>query len=107
MELKYGSTSFQLKLPPERLAGVIEPAIDLPAESSGEVIGAALDGCEPILSGFAPEDRVVIVTSDITRYTGSEIYLPLLVERLNRLGIPDRNIEITDRSRHPPQTDAP
>ena len=94
MELKYGSTSFPLEFPPERLAGVIEPAIDLPAESSEEIIGATLDGCEPILSGFAPEDRVVIVTSDITRYTGSEIYLPLMVERLNRRGIPDRNIEI-------------
>jgi nickel-dependent lactate racemase len=33
-------------------------------------------------------------TSDITRYTGSEVYLPLLVERLNRQGIPDRDIEI-------------
>ncbi len=94
MELKYGSTSFPLEFPPERLAGVIEPAIDLPAESSEEIIGLALDGCEPILSGFAPEDRVVIVTSDITRYTGSELYLPLMVERLNRRGIPDRNIEI-------------
>jgi nickel-dependent lactate racemase len=94
LELKYGSTSFPLALPPERLADIIEPAIDLPAESSKEIIDAALDGCEPILSGFAPEDRVVVITSDITRYTGSEIYLPLLVERLNRHGIPDRNIEI-------------
>ena len=94
MELKYGSTSVPFALPPEHLAGIIEPAIDLPAESSEEIINAALDDCAPILSGFAPEDRVVIVTSDITRYTGSEIYLPLLVERLNRYGIPDRNIEI-------------
>ncbi|MDR3578476.1 MAG: nickel-dependent lactate racemase [Oryzomonas sp.] len=94
MDLKYGSTSFPLTLPPKRLAGVIAPAMDLPAESSEEIIGAALDDCEPILSGFVPEDRVVIVTSDITRYTGSEIYLPLLVERLSRRGIPDRNIEI-------------
>lgn len=94
MELKYGSTSFPFSLPPERLACVIEPAIELPAASPEEIISAALDGCELILSGFAPKDRVVIVTSDITRYTGSEIYLPILVERLNRRGIPDRNIEI-------------
>ena len=94
MELKFGSTFFPLALPPEHLAGVIEPAIDLPEESADEIINTALDGCEPILSGFMPEDRVVVVTSDITRYTASEIYLPLLVERLNRRGIPDRNIEI-------------
>ena len=94
MDLKYGSTSFPLALPPERLAGVIEPALPLPAQSPEGIIEAALDGCESLMAGFAPGDRVVIVTSDITRYTGSEIYLPLLVERLNRRGIPDRNIEI-------------
>jgi len=32
---------------------------------------------------FRPGERVAIVTSDITRYTGSEIYLPLLVEELS------------------------
>ena len=36
----------------------------------------------------------MIITSDITRYTGSELYLPLLVERLNQQGIPDSDIEI-------------
>ena len=37
---------------------------------------------------------MVIVTSDVTRPTGSEVYLPLLVDRLNRAGIRDRDIEI-------------
>ena len=41
-----------------------------------------------------PGESVVIVTSDITRYTASELYLPLLIERLNRAGIPDNAIEI-------------
>ncbi|HEX9079862.1 MAG TPA: nickel-dependent lactate racemase [Desulfuromonadaceae bacterium] len=94
MELKYGSTSFDLDLPPARLAGVISPPIPLPAASPEEIVTRALDASQPIISGFRPGDRVVIVTSDITRYTASEIYLPLLVERLNRQGIPDRNIEI-------------
>ena len=39
-------------------------------------------------------EKIVIVTSDITRYTGSEIYLPILIEELNRCGIVDNNIEI-------------
>jgi len=94
VDLKYGSASFPLHLPTDRLDAVIEPAIDPPLQSPEEIVTRALDACQPIISGFAAEDRVVIVTSDITRYTGSEIYLPLLVERLNRQGIPDRNIEI-------------
>ena len=94
MELKYGSTSFDLDLPPDRLAGVISPSVPLPAESPEEIITRALDACQATISAFRPGDKVVIVTSDITRYTASEIYLPLLVERLNRQGIPDRDIQI-------------
>jgi nickel-dependent lactate racemase len=94
MELKYGSTAFTLDLPPERLAGVVAPSLIVVDESPAEIIEAALDACNHFLSSFRPGEKVVIVTSDITRYTGSEIYLPLLVERLNRKGIADGDIEI-------------
>lgn len=94
MRLKYGSTSFPLDLSPPRLAGIIQPSVPEPAESPEETITAALDTCQPVVSSFRPGEKVVIVTSDITRYTGSEVYLPLLAERLNRQGIPDRDMEI-------------
>lgn len=94
MELKYGSTSFTIDLPPERLAGVIVPSLSPPAQSPHEIIARALDACQPAISRYKAGEKVVIVTSDITRYTGSEIYLPLLVERLNRQGVADRDIEI-------------
>jgi nickel-dependent lactate racemase len=93
MELKYGSTSFTIDLPPEHLAGVVVPTPFLSVKAPVELITAALDSCTQ-LSEFQPGERVVIVTSDITRYTGSEIYLPLLVERLNRQGIADQDIDI-------------
>ena len=92
--LKYGSTSFHLTLPAERMAGVIEPAITTFSQSPEEIITQALDSCQPTIATFRRGDKIVIVTSDITRYTGSEIYLPLLVERLNKQGIPDQDIEI-------------
>ncbi len=94
MELKYGSTSFPLNLPPERLAGVITPSPIVIDASPVEIIKTALDACNKSISSFRTGEKVVIVTSDITRYTGSEIYLPLLVERLNRQGIADDDIEI-------------
>jgi nickel-dependent lactate racemase len=94
MELKYGSTTFPLELPPQRLAGVIAPSPCSVSESPEAIITAALDGCAAVFSTFKSGEKVVIVTSDITRYTGSEIYLPLLVERLNRQGIADADIEI-------------
>ncbi len=94
MELKYGSTAFFLDLPPDRPAGVIAPPPIDSVESPADILEAALDACHQAISSFTPGDTVVIVTSDITRYTGSELYLPLLVERLNRQGIADGDIEI-------------
>jgi nickel-dependent lactate racemase len=94
MELKYGSTLSVLELPPEHLAGVIAPPLISVDTSPAAIIEDALKSCHHIFSTFIPGEMVVIVTSDITRYTGSEIYLPMLVDCLNRHGIADADIEI-------------
>jgi nickel-dependent lactate racemase len=94
MELKYGSTTLHLEIPQERLLGCLNANSPIPEESPEQIIAASLDGCRDTMAGFCPEEKVVIVTSDITRYTASEIYLPLLVERLNAQGVKDSNIEI-------------
>ena len=94
MELKYGSTTFTIDLSLGHLAGVVAPPLIAVAESPEDIIEEALDSCCDFLSNVKSGEKVVIVTSDITRYTGSEIYLPLLVGRLNRQGIADGDIEI-------------
>jgi nickel-dependent lactate racemase len=94
MKLKYGETSFDISLPPERLRGEIAANPLVPAASPEELVFAALSNCDSVIESFKTSDRVVIITSDITRYTGSEIYLPILVDRLNRAGIDDCRIEI-------------
>jgi nickel-dependent lactate racemase len=73
---------------------VIEASVPIPVRSPETIISSALDNCQSAISSFKPGEKIVIVTSDVTRYTGSEVYLPLLVERLNRQGIPDGDIEI-------------
>ncbi|ACM19195.1 lactate racemase [Geotalea daltonii FRC-32] len=93
MLLRYGETTFSLQIPPGRLLGELRtdnPASDPPFQ----LIDRAISDCEPYLSSFTKGEKVVIVTSDITRYTGSDLYLPLLVDRLNQAGISDRDIEI-------------
>ncbi len=93
MNLSYGSTVWQLSLPPQRMAGIITSAPPVPDQTPEEIITTALDSCR-FAETCRAGDNVVIITSDITRYTGSEIYLPLMVERLNRIGIGDDCIEI-------------
>ena len=94
MLLKYGDTAFDCGVAEGRLAGVIRAVVPEPAAGTGQLVSAALDQCEEELALFQRGERVVIVTSDITRHTGSEIYLPLLVERLTRSGIRESDIEI-------------
>ncbi|WP_407931892.1 lactate racemase domain-containing protein [Geomesophilobacter sediminis] len=94
MDFRCGDNVFPAELPPERVLAVLRPQGISPAGAPEELVERALDGCADQLSRFQAGEKVVIVTSDITRATGSEVYLPILVDRLNRAGIPDRDIEI-------------
>ncbi len=95
IELKYGQRTQTGKLPVA--AQVLVPQISPPTQSAVEMVRQALRkplGGPPLAEIVHANEQVVIITSDITRYTGSEIYLPLLVEELNRCGIPDAQISI-------------
>ncbi len=94
LELKYGSGTFACRLDGARiLTAATLPAPADPAALVGDALRAPI-GSPTLDEIVRPGEKVVIVTSDITRYTGSEIYLPVLVERLNACGIPDEDIEI-------------
>lgn len=94
IELKYGGSSFLCQLPNARL---LQPE-QLPKPPAAEpLIRDALVnpiGSLPLDIILKSGERIAIVTSDITRYSGSEIYLPILVDELNEIGIPDGDIEI-------------
>jgi nickel-dependent lactate racemase len=95
IKLKYGNGYQQALLP--GVAAQLVPS-DTSVPSTPEIlIRQALR--EPLGTAspaeiFSAGEQVVIVTSDITRYTGSEIYLPILVEFLNAAGIADPDISI-------------
>jgi nickel-dependent lactate racemase len=91
--LKYGSKVISKELQARVLTS--ETPQKLP-DSEEEIRRAlACPIASPSLAQIVKADeRVAIVTSDITRYTGSEIYLPILVEELNRCGVDDNDIEI-------------
>jgi len=108
VDLKYANGKQSGELPFE--APTLQPQIAPPGLCAEEMIRKALAepiGMPPLTATFGAEDRVVIVTSDITRYTGSEIYLPLLVEQLNNCGIANEQISVLIAlGIHRPQTEA-
>ena len=107
MELKYGEQTFVLTLPEPARQQVLRVTPPMSQETPEMLVEQALDSCAAQISTFRPGERVVIVTSDITRYTGSEVYLPLLVACLNRAGVRDADITIIIAlGIHRKQTDA-
>jgi nickel-dependent lactate racemase len=91
--LKYGLESFDIALKARVLEAVPASGLPDPASQIRRALASPI-GTPPLAEIIRPGERVAIVTSDITRYTGSELYLPILVDELNRCGIADRDIEI-------------
>jgi len=91
--LKYGSEALSLNLQAHILTAVSPRERPEPTEEISRALANPI-GSPSLKEIVVPGERVVIITSDITRYTGSELYLPLLVTELNRCGIPDHDIEI-------------
>jgi len=92
--LKYGTAAFSCRLPEARL---LRP--NLPSETGNprDLVQAALDApiaSAPLSDIVRPGEKVLVVTSDITRYTSSEVYLPVLLDRLNGIGVADKDIEV-------------
>ena len=93
ISLKYGKNIIDCQLPE---ATILQASVTT-ATDPHAMMAQALDspyGGHHLEERVTPGDSVAIITSDITRYTASELYLPLLIERLNRAGIPDKDIEI-------------
>lgn len=91
--LKYGNTEISAKLNARQLSADPPGWLPDPEQEIRDSLAAPV-GTPPLAEIVAAGDKVVIVTSDITRYTGSEIYLTILVAELNRCGIADADIEI-------------
>jgi len=94
MILKYGDSFFDLDPARFNQSQVLALKQYLADKSPIELIKAAFESCTKEFGKFIPGERVVIVTSDVTRYSGSELYLPMLVDKLNSIGIKDSDITI-------------
>lgn len=97
-KIKYGNELLDIEIPDGADLTVMLPKEHEEKTATEEEI--VLDAlAHPVGSGLLGDeiskgDRVCILTNDITRLTRSHIYIPVLVEELNRIGIPDEDITI-------------
>ena len=95
--LKYGKEVLPLVMPSDNLLDVIQPKEIHVPKHPVKLIESALDASThgpPFDTLFKRGDKTTIVVSDITRYTGSHLYLPVMINRLNSIGVPDKDIRV-------------
>ena len=94
--LKYGKNSVSFSLKNEHYE-ILQPAKIEAASNIEQYLADVIDkpsGCPPLDQIFFVDGRILIVVSDVTRYTGAEFFLPILLQRLNKAGILDAQISI-------------
>lgn len=95
---KYGSKVINLQLDDKNVLTTLHSKELEPIKDIEKELNALLDnpiGTKPFDQIFKKNDEVLIVVSDVTRlWIKTAAFLPIIVNRLNKLGIDDKNITI-------------
>lgn len=81
-------------------ARIIKEVRTEPAEVMQDVPAGVLQairnpiGCEPLEKIVKPGQTVAFICNDLTRVANSYDFMPVLVNEMNRLGVPDENMHI-------------
>lgn len=97
IRLKYGDGELTAEAPDGIFAGTIGPGTPEPAESPDEVIRRALDtpiGSAPLVELARGARTASILIPGKTRVAATRVYVPALVDELERAGVPRDGIEV-------------
>lgn len=108
VEIPYGEEKTAIDIPTKNLLQIIRPKKALPAENPKQKIINALNNpinSKPLHILAKNKGNAVIVADDNTRLTPTKIIVPLIIDELNKAGIPDDKIKvITALGTHRPMT---
>ena len=93
----YGPGGLSFAVPDENLLYVATPEeLTAPPEPRAAVLAALAHpvGTAPLARMVQPGQRVVLLCDDLTRPTPQDLIVPLLLDELNRGGVPDTQITI-------------
>lgn len=97
LNLAYGHSTLPVRLPADRVQAVIEPRAEGEPGSETDLLAQALArpiGTPRLRDLATPGQKVVIVTSDLTRPCPSERLLPPILDELAAAGVDDGDITI-------------
>lgn len=97
-QLNYGRGQLTVSLPEKNIQAVIEGRPVAAVDDVAAAVRAAVRrpiGAPPLDQVVAAGDKVAVVVSDITRqWLRYDLFLPTLLDELNRAGVPDRQITL-------------
>ena len=97
VSLNYGYTSIALDIPDKNYMGTLSPKeISEVANPDIEVRRALANpiGCKKLKELVSPQDKVIILASDVSRPSPSSILLPPIIKELNKAGVSNNQITI-------------
>lgn len=97
VSIPYGKNRLSFSIPKANLCEILRPnQVSFPKNERDE-IESAIDnpiGSEKLEKIVKPQDKVIIICEDIARLTPVDRIIPLLLDRLNSIGVPDKDIKI-------------
>jgi lactate racemase len=97
LSVRYGDQTLSVDIPADNLAFEIGPKqVDLEAQAEDEILRALANpiGTSPLAQLVQTGNTVAIMIDDHTRLTPTDSILPLVLDELNRGGVPDSDIRI-------------
>jgi nickel-dependent lactate racemase len=108
VELGYGSISQQIDVPDSNVVDILRPNHISVLAQGANAVKQALNhpiGTRLLREIVAPGEKIIIVTSDITRPLPSYLIIPCLLEELNNAGVSREDITVVfARGSHRPHT---
>ncbi len=95
-DLKYGNKKIKFEFDSGTCIGILKPVQDAATVNEKEIVEKALQ--KPVKSKkiekfVKPKDRVLIVVPDKTRLSRLNIVLPIVLQKLENIGVKDENIK--------------
>ena len=96
-ELKYGDGKVAFELEAAQVAAELKirecPVLTQPEQAILDAIRQPIDS-KPLAELVKPGETVVFIVNDSTRVANTHVFMPILLNELNRAGIPDQDMYI-------------
>ncbi|HWR40548.1 MAG TPA: nickel-dependent lactate racemase [Patescibacteria group bacterium] len=96
-ELKYGGGKVAFELEADQVAAELKireyPVLEQPEQAILDAIRNPIDS-KPLREIVKPGETVAFIVNDPTRVANSHVFLPIMLDELNSVGVPDKDMYI-------------